>query len=79
MAKSVRVYSAQACPYCHLLIEFLKENDVAFENADIEKDRKAFRELREKSGQEAVPVIDIDGVMIIGYDRKKIADALGIK
>lgn len=79
MAKKVRVYSTTWCVWCERLKEYLKENKIDFEDIDIEKNDKAAKEIVEKSGQMGVPVIDIDGKIIVGFDRGKIEKALKIK
>jgi len=78
MAKNVKVYSTPTCPYCAKTKSFLKENNVPFEDVDVAQNRKAAKEMVEKSGQMSVPVIDIDGKMIIGFDKKAISKELGI-
>jgi glutaredoxin 3 len=77
--KTVKVYSTPACPWCHRTKEFLKEHDVAFENIDVSADYDAAHEMIEKSGQTGVPVIEIDSEIIVGFDRTKISEILGIK
>ena len=77
MAK-VKVYSTPECPWCKKVKEFLKENNVEYEDIDISANEKARDEMVEKSGQMGVPVIDIDGTIIIGYDVEKIKRALGL-
>lgn len=75
----VKVYSTPICPYCITLKEFLKENSIEFEDIDVAKDNKALEEMIAKSGQMGVPVVDVDGEVIIGFDREKIIAALDIK
>lgn len=75
----VTVYSTATCPYCNMAKDFLKEHNIPFTNLDVGADRNALIEMREKSGQLGVPVLDIDGKIIIGFDRDVIAEALGIK
>lgn len=77
MAKSVKVYSTSTCPYCAMAKDFLKKSDVMFENIDVGADPEAGREMVEKSGQMGVPVLDIDGQIIVGFDRDAIRKALG--
>jgi len=77
MAK-IKVYSTPTCPYCLTLKEFLKEKGFEFEDIDVSKDEKALNEMIEKSGQMGVPVVDIDGQIIIGFDREKISQLLNI-
>jgi len=68
----IKVYSTPSCPYCHLTKEFLKENNIEFEDIDVSKDENALMEMINKSGQMGVPVIDIDGEIIIGFNRAEI-------
>ena len=79
MAKKVKVYSTPACPYCVMVKEYLKQNKVAFEDIDISAKPEAANEMVSKSGQMGVPVLDIDGKIIVGFDRPKIAAALALK
>jgi glutaredoxin-like YruB-family protein len=76
--KTVKVYSTAACPYCRMAKEFLEEKKIPFQNIDVGADRSALLEMREKSGQLGVPVIDINGTIIIGFDRDAIGKELGI-
>lgn len=76
---SVTVYSTPSCPWCKKTKEFLTENKVKFKNVDVSKDTKAAKEMIEKSGQTGVPVIDIDGKIIIGFDEAGFRKALKLK
>ncbi len=78
MAKSVKVYSTSTCPYCVRLKTFLTEKNVPFGNIDVGSDPKAAKEMVEKSGQMGVPVVDIDGKIIVGFDKEAISKELGI-
>lgn len=75
----VKVYSTQTCPYCHAAKDFLKENKIAFEDIDVSKDHDAAQEMIEKSGQMGVPVIDINGTIIVGFDKAAMKKALKMK
>ena len=75
----IRIFSTLACPYCVTLEEFLKENGFSFEKIDVGVDEKAKQEMIERSGQMGVPVVEINNEIIIGFDRKKITELLGIK
>ncbi len=75
----VRVFSTQMCPYCTTLKEFLKEHNIEFEDIDPSEDKAALDEMVKKSGQMGVPVVDIDGQIIIGFDKEKICELLNIK
>lgn len=73
----VKVYSTHSCPYCIMLKEFLNANKIKFEEIDVSKDHKKAKEMIEKSGQMGVPVTEIDGKIIVGFDKEAIKKALG--
>jgi glutaredoxin 3 len=75
----VRVFSTPACPYCVTLKEFLKENNIEFEDINVAEDAQAREEMINKTNQMGVPVVDIDGEIVIGFDKGKISSLLGIK
>ncbi|RJQ22070.1 NrdH-redoxin [Candidatus Woesearchaeota archaeon] len=75
----VKVYSTPTCPYCHAAKDFLKENKIDFEDIDVSKDQDAAQDMIEKSGQMGVPVIDINGTIIVGFDKDAMKKALKIK
>ena len=75
---TVKVYSTQSCPYCHKAKDFLKENNIKFEDIDVSKDENAAKEMIEKTGQSGVPVLDINGKLIIGFDKGAIKKALNL-
>lgn len=52
--------------------EYFKANDVEYETKDVTQDQEAYKEILDKSGQLGVPVIDIDGTIVVGFDRPKI-------
>lgn len=74
----VKVYSTPTCPYCVTLKLWLKEKNIEFEEIDIAEDEKARDDMVERSGQIGVPVVDIDGQIVIGFDRDKISKILNI-
>lgn len=76
---NVKIYSTQMCPYCVTLKAFLKEQNVEFEEIDVSEDEKAQQEMIEKSNQMAVPVVEINGQIIIGFDRQKIKQILNLR
>lgn len=78
MAKSVIVYSTPTCPWCIQVKQFLKDNNILFLNWDVSVDQLAADEMIKKSGQMGVPVLDIDGTVIVGFDKDKIKQLLGI-
>lgn len=61
------VYSTPTCPYCVYTKDFFKDNSVVFEDVDVSKDYNRAVEMVQKSGQQGVPVIDIDGRIIVGF------------
>jgi len=75
----VIVYSAPTCPWCRRTKEFLKEHNISFKDYDVSVDDKARDEMIKKSDQMGVPVIDIGGKIIVGYDVDKMAEALNIR
>ena len=78
MAK-VKVYSTPTCPYCKIAKAFLQENKIEFEDIDVSVNQAAAQEMISKSGQMGVPVVDIDGQIIVGFDKRRIMSALGLK
>lgn len=75
----VKIFSTPACVYCVTLKQFLNEKNVTFEEIDVSQDEKAQQEMIQKSGQMGVPVIEIGGQIIVGFDREKISKLLKIK
>jgi glutaredoxin-like YruB-family protein len=75
----VKVYSTPTCPYCKIAKSFLQENKIEFEDIDVSVNQAAAQEMISKSGQMGVPVIDIDGQIIVGFDKRRIMSALGLK
>ncbi len=76
---NVTVYSTQSCPYCTMAKEFFNKNNVKYTSYDVGADAKKANEMIEKSGQMGVPVIDIDGKIIVGFDLPEIKKALNMK
>lgn len=74
--KKIKIYSTPSCVYCKQTKEFLKEKKIPFQDIDVSKDKKAVEELVKKSGQLGVPVIDINGKIIIGFDQDAIEEAI---
>ncbi len=75
MAK-IKVYSTPTCPYCHMVKDFLKSNGLEFEDIDVSVNHEAAHEMIEKSGQRGVPVTEINGKIIVGFNREAIEMAL---
>lgn len=78
MGKKVTVYSTPTCPFCIRAKQFLRDNNVQFEDIDVSRDQDKAQEMIQRSGQMGVPVIEIEDEMIIGFDKDKVRQALGI-
>jgi glutaredoxin-like YruB-family protein len=76
--KIVKVYSTPTCPWCIRAKQFLKDNNIAFEDIDVSGDQQAVDVMVQKSGQMGVPVLDIEGDIIVGFDKEHIKQALGL-
>lgn len=77
MAKVI-VYSTTVCPYCDMAKKYLDEKRIEYVNVDVSKDSDAMAEMTKKTNQLSIPVIDIDGEIIVGFDRKAIDMAIKI-
>ena len=78
MDHTVTVYSTPACSWCQAAKEHLRSHNVSFDDIDVSANMEKAREMVEKSGQYGVPVLDIDGQIIVGFDRGRINSLLGI-
>ncbi|MBI5700843.1 glutaredoxin family protein [Candidatus Saganbacteria bacterium] len=78
MAHSVIIYSTPSCPYCKILKKYLTENNIAFQDIDVQADPSQAQAMIDKSGQLGVPVVEIDGKIIIGFNKPEIAKILGL-
>lgn len=76
--KKVTIYTTPTCGYCKMSKEFFKEKNVDYKEVDVSADQKAAEEMIHKSGQMGVPVIDVEGEIIIGFDQARLSQALGI-
>lgn len=75
---NVTVYTTPSWPWCHKVKDYLKAQEISFSEKDVTKDSTAAMEMINKSGQRGVPVIDIDGNIVIGFDQESIDKYLGI-
>lgn len=78
VAERVRVFSTPACPACRDAKNFLKESDVEFEEVDVAEDKLSAMLLVQRTGQRRVPVIEVDGKLIVGFDEVAVKQALGV-
>lgn len=76
--KKVTVYSTPTCPWCTKVKDYLDKNDVEYEAFDVSKDSEKAKEMIERSGQQGVPVVDIDGKIIVGFNQQKLDEKLGL-
>ncbi|HAO52456.1 TPA: NrdH-redoxin [Candidatus Magasanikbacteria bacterium] len=75
---NVTVYSTTSCPYCNMAKDYFKANNVEYTDYNVGEDQAKGQEMVQKSGQMGVPVIDIDGTIIIGFNKEKINEVLGL-
>lgn len=75
----IKVYSTPTCGYCVTLKKFLDEKGIKYEAVDVSQSEKDLQEMVDKSGQMGVPVVDIDGQIVVGFNRNKIVELLNIK
>jgi glutaredoxin 3 len=74
---AVTVYSTPTCPFCHKAKEYLSEKNIEFTDKNVAEDEAARDEMVTKSSQMSVPVLDVNGTIIVGFDPGKIDEALG--
>lgn len=77
-AKSVTVYSTPSCSWCNTLKTHLRKNGISFTDVDVSRDQSAAEEMVRRSGQQGVPQTDINGEIIVGFDKTRINTLLGI-
>lgn len=73
---AISIYTTPTCAFCHMAKEYLKGRDIAYTEHDITTDEASYRWVIEKTGQAAVPVIDVAGEIIIGFNRPQLDAAL---
>jgi glutaredoxin 3 len=75
----IKVYTTPSCPYCYALKDFLRERKIEFEEIDVSASQEIAEEMIKKSGQMGVPVTEIDGEIVVGFDKEKLEKLLNIK
>ena len=75
----VTIYTTPTCVYCKMAKEFLKQNNVEYTEKDVAEDDAARQEAIQKSGQMGVPVIEVDGNIMVGFDKSKLSELFDIK
>ncbi len=75
----VTIYTTPTCVYCKMAKAMFQEKGVQYEEKDVATDLKAREEMVNKSGQLGVPVIDVGGKVVVGFDKQRLLDLLGLK
>ena len=75
----ITIYTTPSCVYCKMTKAFFKENNVQYDEKDVSTDAAARDEMIAKSNQMGVPVVDIDGQLIVGFDKERLSQLLNIK
>lgn len=76
---NITVYSTPTCVYCNMAKNFFKANGFDYKDFNVATDLEKRKEMIDKTGQMGVPVIDIDGTIVVGFDEPKIKTSLGLK
>jgi glutaredoxin 3 len=76
--KQVTIYSTPTCHFCHAAKEFFDANHVAFTDYNVASDLTKRQEMIQKSGQMGVPVIDVGGELVVGFDEDRLRELLGV-
>lgn len=76
--QNVTIYSTPSCHFCHVAKDFFKEKNVAYTEYDVASNLEKRKEMMEKSGQMGVPVIIIGSDIVVGFDKSKISQLLGL-
>ncbi len=75
---TITIYSTPSCVYCKLAKDFFKKHGFQYTEKDVQSDLSAREEMIHKSGQLGVPVIDIDGTLLVGFDARRLSELLGV-
>jgi glutaredoxin 3 len=76
---TIKLYTTPTCPYCKLVKEYFKEKNISYSEVDVANNAAAANEMVKLSGQMGVPVIDIDGRIIVGWNKNALDEVLGAK
>ena len=74
---TIKIYTTPNCAFCKMAKDYFKSKNFAYTEYDVSKDIEKQKEMIDKTGQFGVPVIDIDGKIVIGFDKPKIDQLLG--
>ena len=75
----IKIYTTPTCVYCRMAKDFFNQHSVQYEEHNVMEDLKAREEMVSKSGQMGVPVIDVEGELIVGFDKERLVELLDIK
>ena len=75
----VILFRTPSCSYCRMAKKYLREQGIKFKDVDVSRDQTAARDMLKRSGQQGVPVLDIGGKIVVGFDRPKIDQYLGLR
>ena len=75
---SVKIYTTPSCVYCKMSKDFFQQHNIQYQELDVATDAAARQDMISKSGQFGVPVIDINGELVIGFDRSRLTELLHI-
>jgi len=73
---AITVYTTPTCGYCNKAKQFFRENRIPFTEYNVARDMRRADEMVRKSGQMGVPVIDINGKVIVGFNQSEVERAL---
>lgn len=74
----VTMYTTPTCPWCQMVKRYLEARGIPYTEIDVSADYNAAMEMVRKSGQTGVPVVEIDGEIVVGFDRERIDELLGL-
>ena len=74
----ITLYTTRSCPYCKMTRQFLQEHNIEYTDIDVTDDAAAQEEMIDKAHQRAVPVVDIDGQIVVGFDEERLSELLGL-
>lgn len=75
----VIIFTTPTCTFCNMTKKYFRERGIRFTEVDVSRDAAAARDMVRRSGQQGVPVIDIGGKIVVGFDRPKIDRLLGLR
>lgn len=78
MVHTVSIYTTPSCAYCKMAKEYFAKNNIAYSEYNVATDIQKRQEMLDKTHQFGVPVIEIDGKIVIGFDKQKINQLLGL-